>query len=206
VSLGEAHGGLGLVPAAFGATIYAQYMESDEDRKSAIFERAMQIAERATAACPDNANAFYMFAVAQGRYSQFISMVEALAKGWHRGSAAPRSAASSCSPTRRRPRHARGLACRDRRQGGRHARRSELRREEGRGGTSTTVPSRSHRSRRCRTSRRPPACCSCTGIPAVTTRCSCWQKASTLEPSDAMQALDIARARKLLADLPAMTF
>jgi len=32
------------------------------------------------------------------------------------------------------------------------------------------------------------------------------QKASTLEPADAMQALDLARARKLLADLPTMSF
>jgi hypothetical protein len=32
------------------------------------------------------------------------------------------------------------------------------------------------------------------------------QKAVTLEPADAMQALDIAKARQTLADLPSMTF
>jgi Flp pilus assembly protein TadD len=32
------------------------------------------------------------------------------------------------------------------------------------------------------------------------------QRAVALEPADAMQALDIAKARKTLADLPSMTF
>jgi hypothetical protein len=32
------------------------------------------------------------------------------------------------------------------------------------------------------------------------------QRAVTLEPADAMQTLDIAKARKTLADLPNMTF
>jgi len=42
---------------------------------------------------PANANAFYMLAVSQGRYSQFISMIEALSKGMpedpRRGGALP---------------------------------------------------------------------------------------------------------------------
>ena len=75
------------MPAAFAATIYANYLESDEDRKVAIFETAMDMAEKATEACPDNANALYMLAVSQGRYSQFINMIEALSKGLARRSA-----------------------------------------------------------------------------------------------------------------------
>ena len=81
VTIGQAHGGAGLVPAAFAATIYANYLESDEDSKVAIFETAMDMAEKATEACPDNANAHYMLAVSRGRYSQFINMIEALSKG-----------------------------------------------------------------------------------------------------------------------------
>ena len=40
----------------------------------------MDMAEKATEACPDNANAHYVLAVSRGRYSQFINMIEALSK------------------------------------------------------------------------------------------------------------------------------
>jgi len=207
VSLGEAHGGLGLVPAAFGATIYAQYMESDEDRKSAIFERAMKIAERATAACPDNANAFYMFAVAQGRYSQFISMVEALAKGL-----APRirGAAERCIELQ--PNHAEGHVT----LAGWHA---EI--VDKVGGMLAGLSFGAKKDAAGDLYDRALALAPLSPVPYIEKATGLLlmygdssrddamqllQKASTLEPSDAMQALDIARARKLLADLPAMTF
>ena len=207
VSLGEAHGGLGLVPAAFGATIYAQYMESDEDRKSAIFERAMQIAERATAACPDNANAFYMFAVAQGRYSQFISMVEALAKGL-----APRirGAAERCIELQ--PNHAEGHVT----LAGWHA---EIVDKVGGmlaglsfGAKKDTAEELYAQALELAPSSPVPWIEKAAGMLLMYGESSrdeatqLLQKAVSLEPADAMQALDIAKARKTLADLPTMTF
>ena len=80
--LGEALGGPGLVPAAFATTIYTVYVESDEKRKPELFETAAQLCAQAIEAGVDTANAHYMHAVSMGRYSQFISMIEALAKGY----------------------------------------------------------------------------------------------------------------------------
>jgi len=207
VSIGEAHGGLGLVPAAFAATIYSQYMESDEDRKSAIFERAMQIAERATAACPDNANAFYMFAVAQGRYSQFISMVEALAKGL-----APkiRGAAERCIELQ--PNHAEGHVT----LAGWHA---EI--VDKVGGMLAGLSFGAKKDAAEELYDRALALAPLSPVPYIEKAnglllmygdssrddaMALLQKASTLEPADAMQALDLARARKLLVDLPTLSF
>ena len=80
--LGCEIGGAGLVPAAFATTIYAQYVEPDGKRKPELFEQAAELCAQAAAAGVDTANLHYMHAVSMGRYSQFISMIEALAKGY----------------------------------------------------------------------------------------------------------------------------
>lgn len=80
--LGEAMGGAGLVPAAFATTIYAQYVETDEKRKAQLFQDAIALCQKALDAGIKTPNLHYMHAVSMGRYSQFISMVEALARGF----------------------------------------------------------------------------------------------------------------------------
>lgn len=207
VTRGEAHGDLGLVPAAFAATIYAQYVEPDEERKAAIFERAIGIAERATQACPDNANAFYMFAVAQGRYSQFISMIEALAKGM-----APkiRDAAERCLQLQ--PSHAEGHVT----LAGWHA---EI--VDKVGGMLAGLSFGARKDAAEELYDKALALAPSSPVPHIEKAAglllmygeSCrddalqlLQQAVSLEPADAMQALDIARARQLLAELPTMTF
>lgn len=80
VELGRQAGGKGLIAAAFAATIYTQYVADDEDKES-LFKQAIDIAEAALAANPESANAYYMYAVSVGRYSQFINIIEALAQG-----------------------------------------------------------------------------------------------------------------------------
>jgi tetratricopeptide (TPR) repeat protein len=207
VGLGESCGGAGLVPAAFAATIYAQYLETDEERKVQIFERAMQIAERATEACPDNANAFYMHAVAQGRYSQFISMVEALARGF-----APKIRAAVERCLELQPDHAEGHVT----LAGWHA---EI--VDKVGGMLAGLSFGAKKDLAEEHYDRALALAPLSPVPHIEKAAglllmygeSCrdeamqlLQKAVTLEPADAMQALDIEKARRTLADLPTMTF
>jgi len=78
---GEKFGGAHLVPANFATIIYAQYVETDDKRKIELFQSGIELGKRATEACPESANAFYMLAVSYGRHSQFISMIEALQQG-----------------------------------------------------------------------------------------------------------------------------
>ena len=80
--IGTAMGRDGCVPAAFATTIYAQYVEPDGERKPVLFKTAMALCGIAVAAGVSTPNLHYMHAVAMGRYSQFISMIEALAQGF----------------------------------------------------------------------------------------------------------------------------
>ena len=80
--LGVAVGGAGAVPAAFATTIYAQYVEQDPERKQALFKEAMAICRDAEERGVSTPNLHYIHAVSMGRYSQFISMIEALAQGF----------------------------------------------------------------------------------------------------------------------------
>jgi hypothetical protein len=80
--IGLAAGGAAVVPAAFATTIYAQYIEQDDKRKIELFKQAMAICKDAEAAGLSTPNLHYMYAVSMGRYSQFISMIEALAQGF----------------------------------------------------------------------------------------------------------------------------
>jgi hypothetical protein len=80
--IGLAAGRDGVVPAAFATTIYAQYIEDNEKRKIELFKEAMAMCKGAEEAGLSTPNLHYMYAVAMGRYSQFISMIEALAQGF----------------------------------------------------------------------------------------------------------------------------
>ncbi len=82
VGMGLESGEAGVVPAAFAATIYAHYVEQDETSKIAIFKQVMQWCEEAEEKGLSTANLHYIHAVAMGRYSQFISMIEALSQGF----------------------------------------------------------------------------------------------------------------------------
>ncbi len=61
--------------------IYADYLEEDEDQKLAIYQAGIKRAEAAIEAYPDDANAHYFHAFLLGRYSQCISIGQALAQG-----------------------------------------------------------------------------------------------------------------------------
>ena len=74
-------GGAGITVANKAQAIYANYLETSEKTKLALF---MEVAERAEAqigADSKNANAYYLMAYALGRYSQGISIAKALAQG-----------------------------------------------------------------------------------------------------------------------------
>lgn len=81
VRAGVKHGGECLLPAAFAATMYTHYLENNDEKKLERFKLAVDLAERAAAFDPDSANANFILAVALGRYSQFINILEALARG-----------------------------------------------------------------------------------------------------------------------------
>ena len=81
VELGSGHGPLGAAAANKAAGVYATYLESSASRATAILEAAMRRGEDAVKALPDEPNAHYMLAFVMGRYSQRISIVQALAAG-----------------------------------------------------------------------------------------------------------------------------
>ncbi len=61
--------------------IYADYLEEEDEVKLAIYQSAIERAESAIEAFPRDANAHYFHAFALGRYSQCISIAQALAQG-----------------------------------------------------------------------------------------------------------------------------
>jgi tetratricopeptide (TPR) repeat protein len=61
--------------------IYATYLEKSDARRQKLFEEAMERAEAAMESHPKDANAYYFYALAAGRYSQSISIATALKKG-----------------------------------------------------------------------------------------------------------------------------
>lgn len=62
--------------------VYTTYLERDERRARSLLEAAAARGEQAVRLLPDYANAHYMLAFVLGRYSQRISIIEALAKGY----------------------------------------------------------------------------------------------------------------------------
>jgi len=61
--------------------IYATYLEDDDQRKLELFQEISARCERQQQAQPKNANAYYFQAYALGRYSQGISVLNALTQG-----------------------------------------------------------------------------------------------------------------------------
>ncbi len=61
--------------------IYATYLENNEKKQIDCFKAAIERAERAIKAEPENPNAHYFHAFNLGRYSQSISVVKALKQG-----------------------------------------------------------------------------------------------------------------------------
>ena len=74
-------GGSGLTVANKAQAIYANYLETSEKAKLALFMEVAERAEAQLATDPKNANAYYFMAYALGRYSQGISIAKALAQG-----------------------------------------------------------------------------------------------------------------------------
>ena len=74
-------GEAGITVANKAQAIYANYLETSEKTKLALFMEVAERAEAQIAADPKNANAHYFMAYALGRYSQGISIAKALAQG-----------------------------------------------------------------------------------------------------------------------------
>jgi tetratricopeptide (TPR) repeat protein len=81
IEAGRALGLEGYNAANKSAAIYASYLETSDARKLKLLEAAMERAEELQETEPGNANAFYLYALAAGRYSQDISLAKALAQG-----------------------------------------------------------------------------------------------------------------------------
>jgi len=81
VEAGLKAGGAGITVANKAQAIYANYLETNEKTKLALFLEVSERAEAQIAAEPDNANAHYLLAYAIGRYGQGISVAKALAQG-----------------------------------------------------------------------------------------------------------------------------
>ena len=71
----------GYALAARALTIHSHYI-AKEDEKEALFERAMQLAQRAIDSDPTNPEAHLQFAYAMGRHAQSIGSVKAAGKGY----------------------------------------------------------------------------------------------------------------------------
>ena len=82
VEAGLAAGGAGVNVAVKAQSIYANYLESAEKSKLALFEEAAQWADERRDAGAKDANAHYLYAYALGRYGQGISVAKALAQGF----------------------------------------------------------------------------------------------------------------------------
>jgi tetratricopeptide (TPR) repeat protein len=82
VEQGLAAGGSGITAANKAQAIYANGVEKKEAAKIGHFEEVMKRAESQARSEPKNANAHYLYAYAAGRYSQRISVVKALSRGY----------------------------------------------------------------------------------------------------------------------------
>lgn len=81
VELGLEVGLLGYNVANKAAAIYATYLEGGDKARLALFQDVVQRAEALAAAAGTMPNAWYLHALALGRYSQGISVAKALAGG-----------------------------------------------------------------------------------------------------------------------------
>ena len=74
--------GEGSTVAIKATSIYATHLEKKDAAKTKLFQDAMGMAADLMKAEPKNANAFYQYAYAAGRYSQSISVLKALKEGY----------------------------------------------------------------------------------------------------------------------------
>ncbi|EXI83750.1 MAG: putative O-linked N-acetylglucosamine transferase, SPINDLY family [Candidatus Accumulibacter sp. BA-94] len=81
VAAGLACGIAGYNVANKATTVYASYLETNDERKLSLLNEVAQRCEEQQQKTPDDANAWYLHAFALGRYSQSISVVKALAQG-----------------------------------------------------------------------------------------------------------------------------
>jgi tetratricopeptide (TPR) repeat protein len=79
---GAAEAGEGHTVGIKATSIYAAHLENKGAAKVKLFQDAMAAAEALMKKEPKNANAFYQYAYAAGRYSQSISVVKALKEGY----------------------------------------------------------------------------------------------------------------------------
>jgi hypothetical protein len=81
IEAGEKLGPLGATVANKACGVYATYLERNSKRALALLEAAIARGEAAAREMPEYANAHYMLAFVLGRYSQRISILQALAQG-----------------------------------------------------------------------------------------------------------------------------
>jgi tetratricopeptide (TPR) repeat protein len=81
---GSALGALGVMVANKAVATHTLYLEKDAQRRLSLLRAAMERGEAAVRQLPDYANAHYALALVMGRYSQRISILEALAAGYGR--------------------------------------------------------------------------------------------------------------------------
>jgi tetratricopeptide (TPR) repeat protein len=81
IESGAPLGPLGATIANKACGVYSTYLERNSKRALALLEAAIARGEAATRDMPDYPNAHYMLAFVLGRYSQRISIVQALAEG-----------------------------------------------------------------------------------------------------------------------------
>jgi tetratricopeptide (TPR) repeat protein len=81
VETGTAAGGAGRNAAVKAQVVYGHYLEQSDKARLALFEEAAGWAEERRAEAPKDPNAHYFHAFALGRYSQGISVGKALAQG-----------------------------------------------------------------------------------------------------------------------------
>lgn len=74
-------GGPGITVANKAACIYAAQLETRENERLALYLQTSERAAAQTESQPDNPNAHYLLAYSLGRYSQGISVAQALAQG-----------------------------------------------------------------------------------------------------------------------------
>jgi tetratricopeptide (TPR) repeat protein len=78
---GAALGVTGATVACKAAGVYATYLAPDDQSALTLLAAAVKRAEQAIAAQPANANSHYVHAFVLGRYSQRLSILQALAQG-----------------------------------------------------------------------------------------------------------------------------
>lgn len=79
--LGVSLGIAGYVVANKATAIYANYIEENDRRRLKLLGEVIARAEEAQTVMPKHANSHYLYAYALGRYSQGISVLQALAQG-----------------------------------------------------------------------------------------------------------------------------